>query len=54
VKVTVQSKGQIVIPGSILKQVGLERGGQVRFEVAGDRIILELIPSRTGKEDGKG
>ena len=41
--VTLSSKGQLVIPKSVRKTLGLENGSQLNLEFDGDRIVLELF-----------
>ena len=43
---SITAKGQVTIPASIRKALGLESGGQVAFEIDGDSV--KLIP---GKKD---
>lgn len=40
------SKGQIVLPGSIRRQLGLAPGDSLDAEVSGGRVVL--TPKRTG------
>lgn len=37
------SKGQVTIPGSIRKAVGLEPGDRVAYEIEDERIIIKRI-----------
>lgn len=40
------SKGQITIPRSARKALGIEPGDRVSFEVRGDELILKRIPAK--------
>jgi AbrB family looped-hinge helix DNA binding protein len=40
----VTSKGQITIPGSVRKELGLETGARIRFE--GTRGDMRVVPAR--------
>lgn len=39
------SKGQVVIPAPVRKQLGLEKGSKISFEVKGDRVIVKKLPT---------
>lgn len=56
---TVTSKGQIVIPSSIRRRLGIKEGTRIEIEESGNEIILkpitrEYIHSLRGKFRGKG
>ena len=56
---TVSSKGQIVIPASIRRRLGIKRGTRVLIEEEADKIILKPITrayvhSLRGRFKGKG
>jgi AbrB family looped-hinge helix DNA binding protein len=42
-RVTVSSKGQLVIPGAIRKALGLDPGTQLDVHVVGRTIVLEPV-----------
>lgn len=47
--ITISSKGQLVIPKPIRRELGLEKGGKVRVQLDGRRIVLE--PLETAKRE---
>ena len=56
---TATSKGQIVIPSSIRRRLGIKEGTRIRIEEKGNEIILrpitrEYVHSARGKLRGKG
>jgi AbrB family looped-hinge helix DNA binding protein len=56
---TATSKGQIVIPASIRRRLGIKEGTRIKIEEHGDEIILkpitrEYVHSQRGKFRGKG
>ena len=56
---TATSKGQIVIPSSIRRRLGIKEGTRIRIEEKGNEIILrpitrEYVHSVRGKLRGKG
>lgn len=56
---TATSKGQIVIPSSIRRRLGIKEGTRIRIEEKGNEIILkpitrEYVHSQRGKLRGKG
>jgi AbrB family looped-hinge helix DNA binding protein len=56
---TVTSKGQIVIPSSIRRRLGIKEGTHIKIEESGNEIILkpitrEYVHSLRGKFRGKG
>jgi AbrB family looped-hinge helix DNA binding protein len=56
---TVTSKGQIVIPSSIRRRLGIKEGTRIKIEESGNEIILkpitrEYVHSLRGKFRGKG
>ena len=56
---TVTSKGQIVIPSSIRRRLGIKEGTRIKIEESGNEIILkpitrEYVHSLRGKFHGKG
>lgn len=56
---TTTSKGQIVIPSSIRRRLGIKEGTRIRIEENGNEIILkpitrEYVHSVRGKLKGKG
>ncbi len=56
---TATSKGQIVIPASIRRRLGIKEGTRIKIEERGDEIILkpitrEYVHSQRGKFRGKG
>ena len=56
---TVTSKGQIVIPASIRRRLGIKEGTRIEIEESGNEIILkpitrEYVHSLRGKFRGKG
>ena len=56
---TATSKGQIVIPSSIRRRLGIKEGTRIRIEERGNEIILrpitrEYVHSVRGKLRGKG
>lgn len=54
--VTVSEKGQVVIPATIRRRLGIQPGSKLDFELEGDSIRIRLLrsipPSRV--EDGYG
>ena len=42
---SVTQKGQVTIPASVRKQLGLSTGDAVGFEIEGDRVYLKAVPS---------
>ena len=42
---TVGEKGEIYTNDSLRKRVGIRKGGKVRARVAGDKLIIEPLPS---------
>ena len=42
----VTQKGQVTIPASVRKQLGISAGDAVAFETEGDRVYLKAVPSR--------
>jgi AbrB family looped-hinge helix DNA binding protein len=59
VETTTTSKGQIVIPSSIRRRLGIKEGTRIRIEENGNEIILkpitrEYVHSLRGKFRGKG
>jgi len=56
---TATSKGQIVIPSSIRRRLGIKEGTRIKIEENGNEIILkpitrEYVHSSRGKLKGKG
>ena len=56
---TATSKGQIVIPSSIRRRLGIKEGTRIKIEEKGNEIILkpitrEYVHSLRGKLRGKG
>ena len=56
---TTTSKGQIVIPSSIRRRLGIKEGTRIKIEEKGNEIILkpitrEYVHSLRGKLRGKG
>ena len=56
---TATSKGQIVIPSSIRRRLGIKEGTRIKIEESGNEIILkpitrEYVHSSRGKFRGKG
>ena len=56
---TATSKGQIVIPASIRRRLGIREGTRIKIEEHGDEIILkpitrEYVHRQRGKFRGKG
>jgi len=56
---TVTSKGQIVIPSSVRRRLGIKEGTRIKIEESGNEIILkpitrEYVHSLRGKFRGKG
>jgi len=56
---TATSKGQIVIPSSIRRRLGIKEGTRIQIEEKGNEIILkpitrEYVHSLRGKFRGKG
>jgi len=56
---TATSKGQIVIPASIRRRLGIKEGTRIKIEEKGNEIILkpitrEYVHSLRGKLRGKG
>ncbi len=43
---SVTQKGQVTIPASVRKQLGISTGDAVGFEVEGDRVYLRALPNR--------
>lgn len=41
----VSQKGQIVIPASIRKEMGLEKGSEVSFEFENGKITIKKLPT---------
>ncbi len=41
----VTRKGQVTIPASIRKRLGIEIGTQVAFSVEADRVVLRPVPN---------
>src|SRR5437016_6413744 len=59
VETTTTSKGQIVIPSSIRRRLGIKEGTRIKIEENGNEIILkpitrEYVHSLRGKFRGKG
>jgi len=54
--VTVSSKGQVVIPAELRKQLGMLPGSQVEVALVEDRIEISLLhpAGRTSHESGFG
>lgn len=54
--VIVSDKGQVVIPAAIRRQLGLEPGSKLDFELEGDSIRIRPLRSipRSRTEDGYG
>lgn len=46
----VTSKGQLVIPKPIGDQLGIAPGTRVRFEIVGDKILLEPMATQSPLE----
>ncbi len=44
-RVRVDKKGRLVIPVSIRKSLGLDKGGEVILKVIGNKIVIEVIDS---------
>lgn len=42
---SVSQKGQVTIPASVRKQLGIGTGDAVAFETEGDRVYLKAVPS---------
>ena len=42
---TVGEKGEIYTNDSLRKRVGIRKGGKVRARVAGDKLVIEPLPS---------
>ncbi len=57
-KVTVSSKGQVVIPASIREKLGIRKGEKLEVRLDGSRIIMEpvgrAVRSRRGILKGEG
>lgn len=58
-EITATSKGQIVIPSSIRRRLGIKEGTRIKIEENGKEIILkpitrEYVHSLRGKFRGKG
>jgi len=56
---TATSKGQIVIPSSIRRRLGIKEGTRIKIEESGNEIILkpitrEYVHNLRGKFRGKG
>lgn len=49
---TLTQKGQVTIPASIRRELGLETGDSLQFHCDGDRIVVEAVTRDVGASFG--
>lgn len=47
---TITSKGQITLPKSIRQALGVDFGGKVAFDLAGDRVIVTRVEEQAHED----
>lgn len=43
---SVTQKGQVTIPVTVRRSLGVSTGDEIAFEIEGDRVYLRAVPSR--------